>query len=104
MRVAAAAFSDCRDLDEEQATQDPSFALTSAATAAAAAPATASATGGAKAASAGSCEWRVEVSSAAGPEATRRGKVAWRVWRLYARSAGLPMVLLLLLACAVRCS
>lgn len=46
--------------------------------------------------------WKIDVSPATAPEATRTGRVAWRVWRLYMRSAGLPLVLLLLLACAVR--
>ncbi|XP_026189649.1 uncharacterized protein LOC113146457 [Cyclospora cayetanensis] len=47
--------------------------------------------------------WKVDVNTpASGPEATRTGEVAWRVWRLYMRSAGVHMVLLLLIACAVR--
>ncbi|KAL8455241.1 hypothetical protein Emag_000944 [Eimeria magna] len=45
-------------------------------------------------------EWMVKVPPASAPESTRTGAVSWRVWRLYMRSAGLPVMLVLLLACA----
>ncbi|KAL8435956.1 hypothetical protein ACSSS7_002097 [Eimeria intestinalis] len=45
-------------------------------------------------------QWTVKVLPAATPESTRTGAVAWRVWKLYMRSAGLPVMLVLLLACA----